>query len=287
MENEKLVELIQSEIDPRTNMGELYKQNRNFMWKHSQKYFGLIEPDDVMQECYFILDRAVSSYDATRGLFISWLGHCIDYYLPRQIAQLYDVKIPQYMLDNLNRYKRYTAQQMQASGSIPSDQAIIDALDITEKQLKHIRKIEKIMTAESIYTPISEGITLEDSLPDNCNLYEMIEESIDNQVYSEMLDEALSDLTDKQRSIINLRMCGLSFAEVCKALNINNRQSAHQSEKNSLKKIRKHLLDNGTLQLLYEDAYRGTLSSFNHSFTSTPERIAIKHLSDNEAIACV
>lgn len=280
MENEKLVELIQAGIDPRANMGELYKQNRGFLWQHTQRYAGLVEMDDILQECYFVLDKAVQSYDPSKGLFISWLGNCVKYYLPRQLSMLYDVKIPAYMMDMINRYKIFTAKRVYDTGQFPSDQEIMDGLDITESQLKSIHRIERVMAKESLYMPIGDEITLEDNIADDSDLYAKIEDSIDDETFSEILEDALSILTEKQSSVIRLRMQGKSLSEVGKLIDVKSRQAVQIREQTGLKNIRKYLMKKGTLQMLYEDAYRGTLASFNHTFTSTPEKLAIRHISE-------
>lgn len=284
MENEKLVELIQAGIDPKANMTTLYKQNRGFMYQQASRYQNLIEMDDIMQEMYFILDKAVQSFDPSRGTFITWLGNSIRFYLPRQLSALYEIRIPEYLSGMILSFRRFSVKHLHDTGEYPSDQDIIDALNISQDQLDYIRQIEKIMAKESIYKPIADGITIEDSLADDSDMYEMIDDTLDDEIYSEVLNEAIQSLTDKQKEVIRLRMKGLTLEQTSRELKIKSRQAVQVREKTALKQLRNHLIDNGTMLMLYEDAYKGSLSSFNHTFTSTPERIAIKGLMmDNKA----
>ena len=278
MKNEELIELIKAGINTRKNMAELYVQNRGFIWNQTIKYQGLVEMDDIMQEAYIVLDKAVKSYDPSRGSFVSWLGHYIGYVMPRSISALYDIHIPVYMIDMLNNLRRFSNAYKQNVGHKPSDKEIMDSLGLSEKQLRYARTIERVLSKEYLSEPINDDNTLEELIPDDANLYDSIEDSIDDGLYSEILTDALSVLTDKQREIVKLRMNGLSMSEVCDRLAIKHTQQVSTAERVSIKKIRKWLQERGLLTMLYEDAYRGSLSSFRKTLTSTPERIAIKEV---------
>lgn len=279
MSNEELVELIRSGKNVKANMAQLYKQNRGLIWKLTVKYQSVMEMEDLMQEAYFILDQAVQTYDPSRLSFASWLGMCLSYLMPRQILALNGVKIPVHQNELMNKYSKFIDQYSQDHGMDPSDQDIMAALDISDKQLSIVKRTYLLIGKKSLDDIVNgqDEITLGDCIEDDHDQYEPVEDELDQEYYKAVLNDALSVLTDKQRNVIRLRMKGLTFAEVCRELDINNRQSAQQSEQNSLKKIRRHLINNGTYRILYEDAYRGSLTAFNYTHTSTPERIAIKH----------
>ena len=279
MNNEELVSLIQSGINTRDNMAELYQQNRGFIWKQTARYQGMLEMDDIMQEAYFILDKAVKSYDPNRGLFLSWLGYCIGYDMPRNLSALCDIHIPAYMTEKMYMLKRFIDKYNHDTGHDPTDQEIMDSLGLSEKLLTTIRKVEKLLVKKSLNDPIDEDITIGETISDDRNLYETIEETIDNETYSAILTDALSELTENQRNVIRLRMNGSSFREICSTLNMKHTQQAQQAEKAGLKNLRNQLGKKDLLKMLYEDAYHGSLMRFKTTFTSIPERIAIHHLS--------
>lgn len=278
MNNEELVSLIQAGINPRDNMAELYQLNRGFIWKQSVKYQGMLEMDDIMQEAYFILDKAVKTYDPNRGLFISWLGHCISYDMPRNLSALCDIHIPSYMAEKMYMLKRFVDEFNHDTGRDPSDREIIDSLGLSEKQLKNIRNAEKLLVKKSLSDPVDDDIILEETISDDRNLYELIEETLDNETYSAILTDALSELTENQRNVIRLRMNGSTFGEVCSTLGMKHTQQAQQAEKAGIKNLRRNLNQSPMLKMLYEDAYHGSLTNFKTTFTSIPERIVIHHL---------
>lgn len=75
MTNEELVALIQAGVDVQENMGQLYQQNRNFIVKIVLPYSKSCEMDDLMQEAYFGLEKAVQRFEPDRDvLFISYAG---------------------------------------------------------------------------------------------------------------------------------------------------------------------------------------------------------------------
>lgn len=63
MTNEELVEKIQAGEDVQTNMGLLYQQNQPLIYKFALPYSEMMDINDLMQEAYFGLVKAVEKYD--------------------------------------------------------------------------------------------------------------------------------------------------------------------------------------------------------------------------------
>ena len=55
-------------------LGELYELNKGLFYKLTAKYKGLYDQDDLLQECYFSLVKAIEIYQAEKGDFISLLS---------------------------------------------------------------------------------------------------------------------------------------------------------------------------------------------------------------------
>ncbi|MCR5594810.1 MAG: sigma-70 family RNA polymerase sigma factor [Lachnospiraceae bacterium] len=279
MKNEELVELIRSGKDEKDNLEALYKQNMGFIWQQTARYQGTYEADDLMQEAFFTMYDAIMSYDPERSAFIHWLGYCIQYKMPQQLLKLNDVKMPVAMQMRFYSYKNFRNKFKQDHGHSPTDQECIEALDISDKDMKKLKRIEKLLAKEYLSETIGEGITLEEAIADESDLYQIIEDEIDHDTYMKWINEAMKGLSDRQKTVVNLRMSGKTYAEICEQLSIKHRQSAQQTEKSGLRKIRDNLQKYGTLQTLHDDFYKGGLHQFNRTFTSTPERIVIRHLS--------
>ena len=67
MNNEELVALIQAGDHVSENMTMLYQQNRRFITGIALPFSNSSDLEDLMQEAYFGLERAVSKYDASLG----------------------------------------------------------------------------------------------------------------------------------------------------------------------------------------------------------------------------
>lgn len=281
MENEKLVELIQAGIDPRANMEQLYKQNRGFIWKMCARYQGVNEMDDLLQEAYIILDSAVQTYSPSRSLFISWLGYCITYQMPRRLLSQNLVRLPVEVHTNWMKCVSFKAKYNKQNGHDPSDQEIMDALNMSKSELERVYNAVSIINKRSLDEDIDsiEGISLGETIKDDTDLYESIDDEVDSELVMKVLREALFYLPDNQRNAIRLKIQGKSLDDISELLGYKNSHSTRQIVYRGIKQLRNHLIDNGTLQMLYEDAYKGSLSTFQRTFTSTPERIAINHTS--------
>lgn len=64
--NEELVKKIKAGEDVAGNMAKLWQQNKNFVYSIARKY-GESEIDDLMQEGYLGMYRAVGNYDLSAG----------------------------------------------------------------------------------------------------------------------------------------------------------------------------------------------------------------------------
>ncbi len=87
MTNEELVTLAKSgDISAIEN---LYTQNRGLIYWHIRRFleYGYDE-EDIMQEAYFALIRAVNAYDENSGYkFAVYLSNAVKWYFPRYIKQ--------------------------------------------------------------------------------------------------------------------------------------------------------------------------------------------------------
>ncbi len=96
MSNEELVQQIQQGIDIKGNMEQLYIQNKGLIYATIKRYryacqsdynsLPIIEMDELMNEAYFGLVKAVENYNPNQGiLFMSyapnWIRQAVKRYL--------------------------------------------------------------------------------------------------------------------------------------------------------------------------------------------------------------
>lgn len=87
MTNEELVLLAKKEN--LSAIEELYMQNRGVIWSRCKRYASYgYEMDDLMQEAYFVLLRAIGAYSEDSGYkFVSFLTNSLKWYFSRFIRQ--------------------------------------------------------------------------------------------------------------------------------------------------------------------------------------------------------
>lgn len=73
MTNEEIVREIQQNINVKDNMGELYQQNLPLIKKLVRPYSKYMEEEDLLQEAFFGLEKAVYSYNEEKEVpFMSY-----------------------------------------------------------------------------------------------------------------------------------------------------------------------------------------------------------------------
>ena len=78
MTNEQLALRIKAGEDVADNMLQLYQQNMGIIKDYARKYRSMAEEEDLQQEAYFAICKAVDSYDPDKGVsFLSWAVYWI------------------------------------------------------------------------------------------------------------------------------------------------------------------------------------------------------------------
>ena len=279
MENEEIVERIQTGQDVKENMQSLYQQNKGFIYKLSLKYSGFMEMADLMQEAYIALNTAVTTYKPSEATFISWLGQCIKYHF-NDVIRYPGAYIPKNLRRELSKYNLFRETYKDQSGEYPSDEVVKEMLNIDDKKLSLLRTAKLATNCVSIYTPLemSEYLTISDIVPTE-DIYQDIDDKYDTEQSNRIIHEELEKLRPNEQTIIKQSFWdGKTLAESGRSLNIS-RERARQIQKRALTKLYKEL---SQMQIFreemdeYNGAYRGTLKRFNHTMTSTPETLAIR-----------
>ena len=99
--NEELVKKIKAGEDVAGNMAKLWQQNKNFVYSIARKY-GESEIDDLMQEGYLGMYRAVGNYDLSAGTsFLSYAGFWIKQAIQRYHQENKHIHIQVYAHENI------------------------------------------------------------------------------------------------------------------------------------------------------------------------------------------
>ena len=108
MSNEELVSLIQQGVDVKNNLGVLYQQNEGFIRNIVRPLCEYAEADDLMQEAFFGIAKAVEQYDESQGvLFLTYATHKVRQSCIRYIENnSHLIRIPVHMQQRIRAYKK-------------------------------------------------------------------------------------------------------------------------------------------------------------------------------------
>lgn len=289
MENEELVQQIQAGINVASNLEQLYLQNRSFIFQIAKKYSAAVDLDDLMQEGYLGLYEAVKHYQPDKGnLFLTYAGSCISRFIQRYCHNCGSTKrIPEYMISRISKYRKYISEQ-KAAGVEPSDFTICRDLQLTEQQLKNMRKA--IYESECISTtdlvPGTDNMAVEDSLADPLDMEAEVLDSIAREQAEYLIWKIVDELNERQAKVIVGRYKeNNTLNEIAKKLNLSNDRIS-QIEKQALLLLRdKEELTHIAEIYGYMNPYKGTgYNSFKYH-GSAVENEAIRNIEKEERLS--
>lgn len=203
---------------------------------------------DIIQEGNLGLMNAAETYDPSQGAFTTYAVQRIKYQIIRSISNLdSEIRIPVYLIEDKNRYRRLVANYEQKNQPLPSDDEICNILDITTSRLKSIRKYLN-QTTISINEPIGDDETdeLEDVIVIENKDYDNIINRIDNENLLLVIKEALNPLNYYVVYHLVLSSEPKKLEELATSLNITT-ERVRQIKEKSLKKIKPYVVENSQL----------------------------------------
>lgn len=274
MTNEELVEQIQNGINVQENLGVLYEQNKGYIWKLVKPYTAYANEDDLMQEAYIGLHKAVFKFDFSKGfLFLTYAGSWIRQTCIRYIDNFSRTKrIPVYMIERISEYHKLVSEH----GQCVKEDIVMKEMGITEEQynlmMNTIRQSDLISMDEVINSADS-NTTIGELLPYDKNIEQ---EMIEKQCSERLWDIVGSILDDKQKDIViryyinQESLTDMAVAMGCSRQNISR-----------LKRKAESILKNITeIQELAE--FWGYDSMMAYSGKNSVENIAIRHIEFEE-----
>lgn len=240
MSNEELVKLIKQGINVSEHMEQLYIQNKGLIFSAIKKYryacqsdynsTPIIEMDELMNEAYFGLVKAVESYDESQGiLFMSYAPHWI-----RQVVKRYldncgrVVRVPIHRQAEIYKYNQIRVRFLQNINREPSIQEYAYYLGVSAKVIEDLQRYmfqDKIQSLDfTLPGNDNEDLTAANSVASDIDIEnDIIEKVSQEQLQTELWDllsQVLKD--DKKVQILKLRYVDdLTMDAIGKMFNIS------------------------------------------------------------------
>lgn len=280
--NEELVRLICSGVDANANLEQLWKQMERLAYKISKQYRS--ETDDLMQEGFLGMVRAVELYNEAEGIpFANYAANWIRAFMSKYAAGDKVVKLPvndyylsRKMLKVISEYKKQENRQ-------PTRLELCRRLDITLGDLKRVEYMVNMDTSASLNKQASEESddTIEDLLQDfSMNVEENALDKVKNEQLKATIWSLVDSLNEKQAVTLRARYQeNLTLKECGEHLGVTL-ESARRYQENGLKELRKPSKARQLKPFLYDRiesvSLHGSVSSFKHTGSSSTERAILK-----------
>ncbi|RKY36574.1 MAG: RNA polymerase subunit sigma [Candidatus Omnitrophota bacterium] len=231
----------------------MIRSNLRLVVNIAKKYSFLGVPiTDLIEEGNLGLMHAVKKFEPSKGYrFSTYSAWWIKQYITRAIAnQSKTIRVPIYLMETITKWRRTTEQLSQKLGRIPLIKEIAQKMKLS---LKEARRLHEIITrTTSLHKPIGSGNHQGEfmDLVEDETIISPFDE-LNNFLRQEKITELLNQLTERERQILILRY-GLNdstfrtLEETAKGFNIS-RERVRQIENSALKKLRKMLKDDESL----------------------------------------
>ena len=257
----KLFEELKKNDDPIIREKLILHNLRLVQWV-ALKYYkpGKNELNDLFQQGVLGLMEAIEQYDPEKGTFANYAIWWIKNYSIKGLDAERLIRIPIYLKEKVNSVIKVRNNLIQKLGREPTE---YDVSKATGLGLEDTRKLLNIINKPiSLNTPIGEegeGLTLEDTIPDDRYNLEEIEDRLFRE---QLLKEIKAALTDEQYQIIVMRYgfnCEpITLKAIGERLELTTYKVVHQEGK-ALWRLRKLRYFMDLKKELYEESEDNTI----------------------------
>lgn len=288
MTNEQLVLRIKAGENTAANMEALYKQNQGMINLWARKYRGLAEINDLKQEGFIGLCKAVDAWNPEEGTqFITYAVYWIRQSMLRYVDNTRScVRIPVYNRQNIRKYEEIRQQYLKIYNRLPEDREVRGLMGINQRTLEQIKKDAEFEKISSLDVPVGDDLdtSVGDLIADPDSSIDQVLDDLQEQELKAVLWPMVDNLEELQPVVIRKRFQeNMTLKETGEALGMTLDQVRNIQDK-GLRKLRLPKNSDILRTFLQDEKIRcmgmhGTsIGTFNRTWTSATERAAIKLL---------
>ena len=278
MTNEELALKIQNNENATQNIELLYRQNLPMIRKIAARFTAKAELEDLTQEAYFGLIRAVELWDPEKDvLFMSYAAYWIKQHIVRYIHDhSTTIRVPVHQREVMRAYSKMINSYQVRFGRDPEETEICHALDLSRDQYRQLLKDLQTVGTCSTSAPIGDdGETiLEDLIPDECDPIEDALERISKEEEAAALWSEVDRLPEREAEVIRSRFReDLTLKQCGEALGVSS-EMVRQLQEKALRKLRRpsvqrrlspYLTDSGAYTMGLHGTGRGSFERYGSS----------------------
>lgn len=281
MSNEQLAVYLKEHPEDTARLELLYMKNRGFLYKYIKRFFPCEEVEDLMQESYFSMIKAIRGYDESKGKFLTYWGWHLRQHLTRYTYSYSGVGINTNNL--INKYNR-TITELEELGEIPTDTRIAHKMGVSIEKVQELAKLQKSRVNISTDKEIQEGIALLDTQADKSqNVESTVLDAMEKEELKRDIWECVERLPEKHAEVIIRHYKNQEqYKDIAEELKVSYQQVTQRK----IEAFRKMREDARTVKQLrpYIDNIRGEalkgngVGRFKVTWTSSTERVALQRL---------
>ncbi len=282
MENEDLV-LLYRQTGKNEYLERLYTQNIPLIMQIATRYSGRADMEDLSQEGFFGIVKAIETWNPEEGTkFMTYAA----YWIRAFMAQYCDnnanmIRIPTHTNEAILRAKTASERYFLEHGKAPSVAELAKAVGVSVKQMEKTLKNANIQTVSSLNEGLggTEGLCLEDVIADPGDMYEGIEDNLQNEQLAKVLWGMVDTLDQEQGQIIRAKyQKGYNSRQISEHFG-GSREQIRQKESVAIRALRKNSDELKPFvpdERLYSCGIHGTgIRSFLNTWTSATEKAVL------------
>lgn len=239
-----------------------------------------IELDDLLQEAYFAILKAVDQYDEQQGSFANYLALWLKWWFVRYIQNNGNaVRIPVHQQSRIRQYRQLCSSFERDFGRLPTAAELTSSLELTPAQIETIKRDAMFLSMASIDKPVEgteEGPPLSETVPDPENGIDDLIDDIQQEQLACKLWAVVAKLSEQEQTVIRARYKEGKTYAACAADLETATSYPREIEKKALRKIRRSK-DGRELRSFLEEKreassyHHNSLTAFRETGFSGPE----------------